>query len=68
MSIETEVCQIVIKKASGYNLISRDEFISFSLLERTRLILEGKVQFLNHQGKVIPLAEGVRSLHATEPA
>ncbi len=68
MSIETRVYQIVIKKATGYNLLSREQFAGLSLLERTNLLMERKVQFLNSKGEVIPLIEGVKNLHAPEPA
>jgi len=60
--MQVNVHQVAIKKASGFNLMSVKEFMSVAPSERTELILQKKVQFLNETGDVIPLQEAVRSI------
>ena len=57
-----EVHHVSIKKAGGYNLLSVPAFLALSSSERTKLILERKIEFLDAQGTVLPLLDAVRSI------
>lgn len=63
------VHQVSVKKPGGYNLLSVDSFLALPSNERTKLILERKIEFLDAQGVVLPLLEAVRSINqARTPA
>ncbi len=57
-SIVTQ-CSIKIS-SGGHNLISVDEFASYSYEKRMQLISGKSVTFLNDAGDIVPLVEGVK--------
>jgi hypothetical protein len=62
MTSNNKVVQIAVKKSSGFNILSREEYNKLSVNERAHLIMAGKIQFLNSSGNIIPLVEGVKDL------
>lgn len=53
--------QVSVKRAGGYNLMERHEFLAIPLEERIRLISSGQIQFLS-DGAPVPLREGLQML------
>ena len=51
---------VSIQKAGGWNLITAAEFFAIPLMERLKLTLEQKVQFLR-DGQIIPITEAFKS-------
>ena len=57
------ISQISIKKSGGgYNYISVAEFLGKSLQERTSLIVQNKIIFLDESGEVIPILDAMKQL------
>ena len=54
--------QVSVQKAGGHNLMSVEAFLALEAVERNRLILDRKVDFLDEGGKVMPLMEAVQQL------
>lgn len=65
MADDPAVHQVSVKKAGGYNLISVQEFLAIPSGERTKLILEKMVQFLDQGGAIIPMLDAIRSINKT---
>jgi len=58
---DSNFIQVSIKKAGGFNLISKEEFLNISLEDRIKLISNGDIQFLV-DGDPLPLREGLKKL------
>ena len=58
---ETSFVQVGIKKAAGFNLLNKEEFLAIPMDERMTLISSGQIQFLI-DGVSIPLREGLKKL------
>jgi len=48
--------------SGGFNLVTIEEFLKFSPVERTDLILKKRISFLNEKGEVISLTQGLKEL------
>ena len=62
------VHSVMLKKASGYNLLTVEDYFAIPLGERVDLLLSQKIQFLNEAGDVLPLKEAIKSLRQYEVA
>jgi len=62
MGENVTVYQVSIKKAGGFNLVGVREFTAMPLTERLALMTQGKVQFLDANGEILPLLAAVKSL------
>ena len=45
--MEIQVTHISLKVKSGYNLLTKEEWLELPVTERVQLILQGKAQFLD---------------------
>jgi hypothetical protein len=57
------VHQVSIKHEGGYALMSVQEFLALPSIERTKLILARKVEFLGTDGRVLPMLDAVRAIN-----
>ena len=65
---EVVVHQVCVRKAAGYNLMSVNEFLALPPTERTNLILQRRIEFLDDKGEPLPTLDAVRSISQTRAA
>ena len=66
MTAPTLVHQVVVLMATGFKMMSRDEYLTMDLSERVQFILSNKVQFLDSKGNVLSTRDALRSLRDAE--
>ena len=59
--MEEQVTHVSVKVGSGYNLLSKNEWIKIPVPERVQIILQNKAYFLNGD-KIIPTRQALRML------
>ena len=63
-AIETEqITHVSVKVGSGYDLLTKVEWLEMPVPERVQLILQNKVQFLNGE-EIIPARAALKLLKA----
>ena len=63
-SMSQTILHVAVQKATGFNLISPAEFLALTIKEKSNLLLEGKVQFLNENGETVQTMEALRLIGA----
>jgi hypothetical protein len=55
-----KLAQVIIEKSGGHNMMSVDEFKSIPTSKKIELALANKITFLDENGDIMPLTDGVR--------
>ncbi len=64
---KAEIDRITLKQQGGDKIMSVSEFLSINVVERTRLIFEKQVEFLDKEGNVLPSIDAVNSIIHDSP-
>jgi hypothetical protein len=55
------ITHVSVKKTEGgYNVLKIEDFVSLSIQERTELLIQKKIGFLDEYGENVPLLDGVK--------
>lgn len=57
--MEVQVTHVSVKVGSGYNLLTKNEWLEIPIPERVQIILHNKAQFLNGD-KLIPTRQALQ--------
>lgn len=65
MEKEVNIAQVSVKNSdTDYDLITLHEFLKKGAGERTELVVQRRVEFINYQGGKIPTLEALKSITA----
>jgi len=65
MEQEINIAQVSVKNSdTDYDLITLHEFLKKSAGERTELVMQKRIEFINYQGGKIPLLEALKAITA----
>ncbi len=61
--MDKKIDQISVQKSNGgHNLLRLEQFLAISPYERTQLVLQKKVTFIDEDGEIISLTDGLKAL------